>query len=476
MSLAKRISRIKNLENVRPDKRWEKTTKYDLLEEISSQNRLMQAQKLSNTQKIDLFTMRVMNRMAPSMTKALTVFLIFMMFFGVNIAAQASVPGEPLWPVKRSIEEAEISLTFSPVKKTEVHIKHVNERLEEIDKILVEDTSSKPEAKIVKDKAVKQAISHLEKDVVSVDSSLKIVKEEKKAIEVVELVKKVTDATKEVDNKLAEKKIEAQNTNDKELGEALTQAKVLNKQVKKSAVAVAIEIHEETQKTAESNAILKTTKATSTPEGMIETVKVGTLETSTPEMLKTEEQEQADLSEAETIKNLVKEIVASEINDLSAEVKDVKQKVEVVDQKNLEIIKKGALGEVDGDKVITSELDELDVIKKESQEDSEVILQEAKILLDNGLLKDAFEKVSEANEKYQKAEVTLEKISQAIEGNEEIQGAKTQEGLEQQKPVITETPNTNTSTPEIKIEDSEIIKASGVIDVEDSEEEPNIIL
>ena len=103
MNLANKISQIKHLEEIQPDKKWEKTTKYNLLEEISAQNRLMQAYKLSTAQKVDLFAMRVFNRLAPSMTKVLASFLILMMFFGINIAAQASVPGETLWPVKRSI-------------------------------------------------------------------------------------------------------------------------------------------------------------------------------------------------------------------------------------------------------------------------------------------------------------------------------------------------------------------------------------
>jgi len=483
MSLRKNISRIKNLDSIKPDKRWQSTTKYDLLEEISSQNRLMQAYKLSNTQKIDLFVMRVTNRLAPSMTKALTAFLVFMMFFGVNIAAQASVPGEPLWPVKRSIEEAEIALTFSPVNKTLVHIEHVGERLDEIDKILKE--LAREETKVQKDKAVKQAITHLEKDVSSVDSALRIVKEEKKPIEVVELAKKVTDATKEVDNKLAEKKKEVQ-TDNKELGEAINNAKILNKQVKKSAVAVAIKVHEEVQKSAEANKVaINLTNTTSTTDESLGP-KVGSLETTTPVYIVTPTvADDATVSEADAVSQLVKEILASEINDLSEEVKDVKQKVEVVDQEALNTIKKDAVGEQDSNKIISSELDEFDVIKQESSQDSEVVLAEAQVLLDNGQFKDAFDKVSQANEKYEKAEVTLEKIGQAIEVNKILGEAK---NIDDKIPVIIMNPqststasttdiiyidtgDTTTSTAsssiDIKTEDTDTIKPSG-IDIKDS--------
>ncbi|MFA6308005.1 MAG: DUF5667 domain-containing protein [Patescibacteria group bacterium] len=466
-SLIKNISRIKNLESVQPDRRWEKTTKFDLLDEISSQNRLMQAYKLSTSQKVDLFVMRFFNRVAPSMSKVLATFLVFMMFFGVNMAAQASVPGETLWPVKRSIEEAEISLTFSPVKKTEVHIKHVNERLDEIDKILEPAVNVEPAVKEQKNKAIKQAITHLEKDVTSVDSSLKIVKSEKEALEVVELVKKVTDATKEVDNKLSEKKLTAKNIDNQALDEALTQAKVLNKQVKKAAVAVAIEVHEELQKTTEDKAASLVVKTTSTPSEISEISKVGPFETSTTDIVDKGASKELSSEEVATINNIVKEILVSEIADLSAEVKDVKQKVEIVNSEALKAITKDALGEKDKTKIISSELDEIEIIKKESSEDSEVVLTEAKVLLDSGMFKDAFEKVSEANEKYQKAEVTLEKIGQAIKVNEASDAAA--KALENQKPPVVELPISTTTTSTIeKTPDIEIIKSSA-IDIKDTE-------
>ena len=467
MNLAKKISQIKHLEEIQPDKKWEKTTKYNLLDEISAQNRLMQAYKLSTTQKVDLFTMRVFNRLAPSMTKVLASFLVLMMFFGVNLAAQASVPGETLWPVKRSIEEAELSITFSPVKKTEVYIKHVNERISEIDKILEAPLKpEEPEVKTAKEKAIKQAVTHLEKDVISVDSSLKIVKQEKNAIEVVELVKKVTDATKEVENNLEEqkKKVAADDATDEILGQVLGNAQSINQQVKKSAVNVAIEVHEEVQKSVENqNALtaINPTRTTSTPnQGLGDNT--GAFDTTTADILVKSETSSENTvfnaQEAETISNLVKEIVASEINQVSLEVQGVKEKVDATLDTDIASITKEVLAGDTQTTVNVVELDEIDVIKNESNEDREGVLEEAKVLLDNGMLKDAFDKVNQLQEKYNKAEVTLEKIEKVIE---KTAGETTGE-------VINTSTSTSSPITNIKPEETNKIEASG-IDIKESD-------
>ena len=468
MNLAKKISQIKHLEEIKPDKKWEKTIKYNLLEEITAQNRLRQAYKLSAAQKVDLFAMRVFNRLAPSMTKVLASFLILMMFFGVNMAAQASVPGETLWPIKRSIEEAELSITFSPVKKTEVYIKHVNERIAEIDKILEEPLKpEEPEVKIAKEKAIKQAVTHLEKDVISVDSSLKIVKQEKNAIEVVELVKKVTDATKEVETNLEaqKKKVAADDATDEILGQILDNAQSINQQVKKSAVSVAIEVHEEVQKSVENQSgllAINPSRTTSTPNQGLATDNTGSFDTTTVDILVKSETSQENIvfntQEAETISNLVREIVASEINQVSLEVQGVKEKVDAALDADIANIKKDVLAGDQETTVGTVELDEIDVIKNESNEDREGVLEEVKVLLDNGMLKDAFEKVNQLQDKYNKAEVTLEKIEKVIEKSA---GEKSGE-------VIHTTTSTSSPIINIKPEEANTIEASG-IDIEESD-------
>jgi hypothetical protein len=460
MRLTKKISKIKNLESIQPDKRWEKTTKYDLLEEISSQNRLMQAYKLSTAQKIDLFVMRFFNRVAPSFSKALTAFLVFMMFFGVNIAAQASVPGQPLWPVKRSIEEAEIALTFSPVNKTEVYIKHVNERMAEIDKILEKDIAlEEVEVQVKQDIAIKQAVSHLEQDIASVDSALQVVKEEKEAIEIVELVKKVTSVTK---GAITDLETQIEDTSSTIIEDALDGAKDANEEVKVAAVDLAIEVHDEI--------VAETLIA---EEIVVEELN----SSSTLEEITAEGPEQSRREELEAVKILVAEIVAEQIKDLSAQIDTTKEDVDnVVDEELVELAVVEEVNEalLEEEEVVVI-LDDIDNIKDNPAE-AAVILDEAKALLEEGSFKDAIEKVSESKELNDKSEVILEKLDELQDVTEEVveeleNVEPVTEGLEQGRKIEV-LPDTTTSTQnlDIKPEDEEIIESSGIDIVEDPEQ------
>lgn len=401
MSLSRKISQIKDLKSLQPDKRWEATTKFDLLAEISSQNRLMQAQKLDRKEKLDLFGSRLLNRLAPSFSKAVAVFLIIVMGSSISYAAQASVPGQALWPIKRSIEKAELVLTFSPIREAEIHMNHAQERLNEIDRILESDNST-PDKQEQKEKAIKQAVTHLTKDVAAADSSLKVAKEEKKPLEVVELAKRVADASKKVDSNLKQKKIVA--AADKNIEDALNSAQAANKIAKDSAVAVALEVHDSLS-AASKNA---TDSNDQSDNGMDN-------ETTTEAFLASNSSDKSTLDnqEAESVKNLVKEIIASEINDTTDEVAGVKQKAEDVSSQDIDNIKKDNAD-------INQATDELKSITVDDSEEVDQTLDEAKGLLEDGFLRNAYEKISQVKEKYQRAEDVLKEIQEAIDNHNTI--------------------------------------------------------
>jgi len=358
MSLEKKLSQLKKVSELQPDKKYKAVSKFDLLAEISSQNRLMKANKLTFAEKLDLLSMRVLRRVVPSVSKVVAGFLIVVMGSGVSLAAQASVPGEPLWPVKRSIEKVELTLTLNSVKETEVHIKHVGKRLKEIDKILKEENGT-PERKAKKSKAIKQVISHLEKDVSDVDNSLKIVKEERKPLEIVELAKKITDSVNET-TKILEK--QAVDSNDKGITEDLDEISKKNDEVKDSAVSVALEVHEEivaNKKVVEEGIV----EDISTTEGILEMV------TTTEAIL--EIVEEVSDEEALAVEVVVKGLIAEEIEETSGEIDVVKEKTEKVAETDITVKVKDEAG---------------------------VALDEAKVFLEEGSLKNALDKVVESKE------------------------------------------------------------------------------
>ena len=384
MSLDRKISQIKKLSELMPDKDWENKTKHEILAEISGQNRLRQAEKLTNNERFDLSMMNFFSHLVPSLSKVIASFLIVFMGTGVSFVAQASVPGEPLWPIKRSIEKVQLSLTISSVKETEVHIKHVNERLEEIDKIIADSNENSVEIEETQ-AAIKKAVTHLEQDVTAVDTALKVAQQEEEPLEVVELAKKVTDATKEAVDTLEQQAIDV---DDEELSEVLDSVKEVNTEVKKSAVNVALEVHEDIM------AVDESTEAPITDSSDLD------IDTSTPETIGVVEETTVaiDQEELEAVTNVIKEILTSELDEVLEEVQDLNEELEATDQEEIIKIQEESTEVISDELIIEEEIslediEDIDIIK-ENPEESDQVLEEALALLSDGFLKNAFYKIS----------------------------------------------------------------------------------
>jgi hypothetical protein len=391
MSIKKQFSQLKKSEDLKPDKAWENKTKYELLSEISSQNRLMQAQKLSTSEKVDMLVMNFLNKLAPSLSKMVAGFLIIMMGSGVSMAAQASVPGQVLWPVKRSMEKAELTLTFSPVKETEIYIKHANNRLEEIDKIL-QDTEDEPAHTVDNTRAIKQAATYLEKDIKAADNSLKVVKEEKEPLEIVELAQKVTTATKEAVEGLEERVV---NSEDVAIEEILDSAKEVNREVKDAAVNLALEVHEEVVAAIKASAETVVEDAETTSSTAIEVVEMEAGIAAANDV------------EAEAVKAVVTEMIAVEIMETAVAIEDINVKVENVNENETD---EEVVEVLDDNEEAVGNIEDV----KKTSEESGIALDEAMVLLEEGSLGDALEKVSESKEINEKNEVVLEQIEEQV--------------------------------------------------------------
>jgi len=385
MKLEKKLSQLKDSKFLEPDVNWEKSTKYKILGEISSQNNLMKASKLSRREKIDLLFSRIIKRIIPSATKTVSVFLIFTVFFTTGFQAQASVPGEILWPVKRGMEKAELTLTIDPVKETKVHIKHVNKRLIEIDKIIKEKKSEK------NDKVIKKIVKHLERDSSAVTASLEIVKEEKTALEIVELAQEVKDSARETIITLGEQVSEADNI---VIEEALEEVQETNETVALDAIELALEVHEE---------IIEQGANVNIIEIMVESLE-GEIEVSS--------------EDAVAVEAIVTDMIIEEIEDLEENIQIIQEKVDIVEDKEFKDAQNVIEEENNG---ILKRIDIKDVtIKavKEKPEEAEIVLDEAKLFLEEGSLKEALDKVSESKEINDKADLVLDKVKEVKEEKE----------------------------------------------------------
>ena len=402
MKIEKKLSQLKDSQAIQPDINWEKSTKYKILGEIASQNNLMKDIKLSRTEKIDLFFASIMKRIIPSATKTVAVFLVFTVFITTGFHAQASVPGEILWPVKRGIEKAELTLTVDPIKETKIHIKHVNKRLIEINKIIKEKKSKK------NDKVIKKAVKHLKQDSSAVKASLEVVKEEKNALEIVELAQVVKESAQEVSANIKvaqeENKLAAED-NQGSIEKALIDMALASDEVSDGAIEVALEVHEEIVEAAKVKEALE-----------LENLEIGDTK------IGEEIIEEVTIFDAEAVEAIVTDMIISEIADLEEDIQLTKDKTDIIEDKEMKdaeyVIKEENNGLL---KVI--EIEDMTVkAVQEKPRQAKVDLEEAKLLLEEGSLKKALDKFSESKEEINKADLVLEKVKKVKKDKEiEIQ-------------------------------------------------------
>ena len=410
MNLAKKISQIKHLPLCQVDNDWERTTKHQLLSEIYSQHRLMKAHSLTAEERFRLFGMKLTRRLMPSLTKTVAFLLVIFLGSGMTFAAQASVPGEALWPIKRGFEKAELTLAVSPTREAEVYIKHINKRLEELDKI-VASTKNDPDKQIANDKVLKQVISYLGKDTAAVDKTLQIVKEEKEApLETVLLAQKVKEVANQTKEKVVVLEAQALTNNNSVLEQALAEVKTASSDADKTAVQVAVAVHQEVVASAAQNVENSTNSQADQKQAVV------------------------DQAEVKAVQTAVAEIIKSEISQLTTDIQVSKEKAEAVNsQININIVKETPAISINGDVISLKEI-------SEKPKAAEGKLDEAKVLLDAGSFKDAADKLLESKVMQEKTVDALKTIEKTVKDS--VNSTST---IEQLKPVLTKPTSLNTA-------------------------------
>jgi len=209
------VKKIKSLKRIRPDSSWLLHQKSFLLSEISRDEKKERKPSLV----LPLFNFNVLKIFKPSFAIALATIILItsLATVGVIWAAQNSLSGDFLYPVKTALEQTQLTFTPGQENKTKLSIKLATERMDEFTQLINE-----PEKKQDMEKTIKSFTAQI----VSVRENVDKLKAEGKA-EVLRLVKAQTvlyeEALIESNDKLAYIFPEDKEDLEKNIDEALTE-------------------------------------------------------------------------------------------------------------------------------------------------------------------------------------------------------------------------------------------------------------
>ena len=151
-------TQLNKLKGTSPDQAWVMSCRERLLSQIDTD-------QLSFSKRIGLNLNMGMSRLVYAPVRALVIILLVVFGFSTSFMAKASLPGDFLYPGRIVIEEIEVMLATSPAKKAEVHNKHAEKRLADIQKLSATEVEAKD---------LQGAIKRLEQDLAAAASSLDI--------------------------------------------------------------------------------------------------------------------------------------------------------------------------------------------------------------------------------------------------------------------------------------------------------------
>lgn len=163
------------LNEIRPSSAWKKETHARLLQTLNVPESAKRFTLTRYARFASAYSREMLTKLAWQPIGALTLIAVVVVgpsMVTVN-AAKGSLPGDALYPVKRSLERARISLTFSSTKRAELELNLVATRLHELQRITKEQAPS-PE----REQKIALAIEELKKDTTSVKTRLETAKTE----------------------------------------------------------------------------------------------------------------------------------------------------------------------------------------------------------------------------------------------------------------------------------------------------------
>lgn len=163
------------MQAMRPSSVWKQETHARLLHTLQVPPTVQRLSIIRYAQFVSSYSREMITKLAWQPIGALLLVAAVIVgpsFVTVN-AAKGSLPGDALYPVKRSLERARISLTFSSTKRAERELNLVANRLHEIQRITKEQAPS-PERK----QKIAIALEELKKDTTTVKTRLEASKTE----------------------------------------------------------------------------------------------------------------------------------------------------------------------------------------------------------------------------------------------------------------------------------------------------------
>jgi len=149
MTMEKTILRqIKNLRRIRPNTSWLESQRSFLLSEISREENIKKEPSLI----LPLFNFNILKIFKPAFALALVIVILISSFatVGVISAAQNSVAGNFLYPLKTAFEKTQFTFTPGEFNKTKLSIKFATQRIDEFNQLMGESSTKQDIEKTVK--------------------------------------------------------------------------------------------------------------------------------------------------------------------------------------------------------------------------------------------------------------------------------------------------------------------------------------
>lgn len=233
------IKKIKLLRTVEPDENFRKTNRDILLMQIK--NTLDVAQKTNNILLEALKIFLPWSLFATMARSALVLFLIFGLALGSVLsvsAAEASLPGDPLYPLKLVTEKIQVSLTFKEEKKTEMHVELAGKRIDEVKKI-----KDKAEPPVQKSKKINVAVGKFKEEIENVKAKLEVLDKKVESQKVVEVAKIIDTKVSEYQDTLEKVVDELEPPVKKDIKEEINQGLETVEKIGEKALEVIVNKH-----------------------------------------------------------------------------------------------------------------------------------------------------------------------------------------------------------------------------------------